>query len=86
MGKVNQLQEALAAYPDVKPRSMEWCLKLIDALFKSKRVKVLLPHTVTSPSSIVAPACKAVIQHTQIASFTDKQEAHLALVVPVHER
>ena len=39
-GKVNQLQEALAAYPDVRPRSMEWCLKLIDALFKSKRVKV----------------------------------------------
>lgn len=40
LGKVNQLQEALTAYPDVKPRSTEWCLKLIDALFKSKRVKV----------------------------------------------
>ena len=40
MGKVNQLQDAMTAYPDVKPRSMEWCLKLIDALFKSKRVKV----------------------------------------------
>lgn len=40
LGKVNQLQEALALHPDVKPRSMEWCLKLIDALFKSKRAKV----------------------------------------------
>ena len=40
LGKVNQLQEALTLHPDVKPRSMEWCLKLIDALFKSKRVKV----------------------------------------------
>ncbi|KAL0050961.1 hypothetical protein WJX82_011093 [Trebouxia sp. C0006] len=39
VGKVNQLHEAMAAYPDVKPRSMEWCLKLVDALFKSKRVK-----------------------------------------------
>lgn len=27
-------------HPDVKPRSMEWCLKLIDSLFKSKRLKV----------------------------------------------
>ena len=40
MGKVNQLQEAMTVYPDVKPRSVEWCLKLIDALFKSKRIKV----------------------------------------------
>lgn len=37
---MNQLQEALAMHPDVKPRSMEWCLKLIDGLFKSKRLKV----------------------------------------------
>ncbi len=40
VGKVNQLHEAMAAYPDVKPRSMEWSLKLVDALFKSKRIKV----------------------------------------------
>ncbi|DBA77116.1 TPA: hypothetical protein ACH3X1_009695 [Trebouxia sp. C0004] len=39
VGKVKQLQEAMTAYPDIKPRSMEWCLKLVDALFKSKRVK-----------------------------------------------
>ena len=38
-GKVNQLQEAMATYPDIKPRSVEWCLKLIDTLFKTKRTK-----------------------------------------------
>lgn len=42
LGRVNQLQEALALHPDVKPRSLEWCLKLIDALYKSKRAKVRL--------------------------------------------
>ena len=41
-GKVNQLQEAMATYPDIKPRSVEWCLKLIDALFKTKRTKAWL--------------------------------------------
>ncbi len=50
VGKVNQLHEAMAAYPDVKPRSMEWCLKLVDALFKSKRVKVyILPSPLCPP-------------------------------------
>jgi len=55
VGKVNQLHEAMAAYPDVKPRSMEWCLKLVDALFKSKRVKV---YSLPSP---LCPPLKALI-------------------------
>ena len=38
----SQLLDALAAYPDVKPRSTEWALKLIDALYKSKKAKVRL--------------------------------------------
>ena len=52
VGKVNQLHEAMAAYPDVKPRSMEWCLKLVDALFKSKRVKVIPPPPPHPPGAL----------------------------------
>ena len=62
VGKVNQLHEAMAAYPDVKPRSMEWCLKLVDALFKSKRVKVYIcpplpPSTHPPPPSLTGVPC-----------------------------
>ena len=62
VGKVNQLHEAMAAYPDVKPRSMEWCLKLVDALFKSKRVKVYIcrPPPPHAPSTPLVPSTHSI--------------------------
>lgn len=73
VGKVNQLHEAMAAYPDVKPRSMEWCLKLVDALFKSKRVKVYIcpprpPQLTPPPPSQGCLAFKALTKASR-ASF-----------------
>ena len=35
-----RLIDNLARFPDVKPRSLDWLLKLVDALYKNKATKV----------------------------------------------
>ena len=35
-----RLVNNLARFPDVKPRSLDWLLKLVEALYKNKATKV----------------------------------------------